>query len=86
VLEITEPTIRCPATTVEPRGGNAGQVNLNVPTLLQQLYPNAMSCSRGLLEPMAIGGPCAKGGYLGVYARVLQGGEIRAGDNISLLP
>jgi uncharacterized protein YcbX len=85
VLEITEPTIRCPATMVEPSGATVGERNLNPPELLQQLYPNAMSRSRGDLRPMAIGGPEAKGGYLGVYAEVVQGGEIRIGDGVRVI-
>ena len=31
VLQITEPTIRCPATEVQPSGPNVGQRNLNPP-------------------------------------------------------
>jgi len=80
ILEIIEPTIRCPSTQVNP--GSAVR-DLDIPGKLKELYPDAQTIVDG--NPMALGGVDAKGGYLGVYARVEHGGTIQPGDLLELL-
>jgi len=81
VLEITEPTIRCPATWVDP---NTGVVDIDVPKLLQDEYPAARSLSRSG-EMVNLGGPESRGGFMGLYALVLEPGHIGVGDTIEVL-
>ncbi len=86
VLLITEPTIRCPATEVDPSTGLRDMAPpMDPASLLKRLYPEAQADVPGLASPMALGGSAAKSGYMGVYARVIEGGEVRVGDEICLL-
>lgn len=57
--------------------------DLDIPGKLKELYPDAQTIVDG--NPMALGGVDAKGGYLGVYARVEHGGTIQPGDLLELL-
>ena len=54
---------------------------LGITSRLQELYPDARA-STITGEDMAVGGPDAMGGYMGVYARVVQPGRIKPGDTV----
>ena len=55
---------------------------LEIPTKLQQLYPEA-EATTVTGDRMALGGANSRGGYMGVYARVVQPGRIRPGDAVA---
>jgi len=56
---------------------------LETPNKLQELNPNATTVTG---ETIPVGGPTARGGYMGVYAQVVQGGRIPQGDSVRVLP
>jgi len=85
VVEITETTIRCPATAVQPSGRDAGIRNMNPPKVLQDAFPEARALGRDHKTMKALGGPESMGGYLGVYAKVVEGGGIAVGDTVEVL-
>ena len=76
-LLITEPTIRCPATWVNPTTATR---DMDPPALLQSLYQDASTILDG--EIMALGGQKSRGGYLGAYARVIIGGQLNLLDTV----
>ena len=88
-LLVTEPTIRCPATEVNPATGERDMPGPpagsdDPPALLNRTYPDAKAVV-GELGEMALGGPDAKGGYVGFYARVVRGGNLRVGDELEVV-
>ena len=88
-LLVTEPTIRCPATEVNPATAARDMPGPPVgdddpPGLLKRAYPDA-TAEVGELGRMALGGSEAKGGYMGFYARVVAGGEVAVGDGVRLV-
>ena len=89
-LLVTEPTIRCPATEVNPATAVRDKPGPPVgvddpPSVLQRTYPDATADVGGEIGQMALGGPNAKGGYMGFYARVVEGGDVAVGDGVRLL-
>lgn len=54
------------------------------PGALNRLFPDAVSSlSDG--TPLKLGGPGSRGGYMGVYARVVEGGPVALGDEIKII-
>ena len=54
------------------------------PSALKRLFPEAAS-SLADGTPLQLGGPEARGGFMGLYARVVEGGQVETGDKIELL-
>lgn len=84
VLRINEPTIRCPSTRVRYDGGDdvlVDEAQLKMPDVaLQRAFPNLSAGIFGRETTLA-----EKGSYLGLYATVIQGGTMSAGDDIVLI-
>mmetsp|Transcript_56125 Transcript_56125/g.166919 ORF Transcript_56125/g.166919 Transcript_56125/m.166919 type:complete len:372 (-) Transcript_56125:37-1152(-) len=76
-LEILEPTIRCPASSVHPERGTRER---QVASELREFFPAAAARVGGHGVPL--GGSKSRGGFMGVYARVVRAGTVRTGDNI----
>jgi uncharacterized protein YcbX len=76
-LMVTEPTIRCPATWVNPTNS---EQDIDPPSLLRDLYPEASTVLDG--KKMALGGKESRGGFMGLYARVVRGGRLSVDDPV----
>lgn len=59
---------------------------MEIPKKLQQLYPEAEAEATTVTgESLRLGGPGSRGGYLGVYARVVEAGRVAPGDPVEPL-
>ena len=53
------------------------------PGLLRRTYPEASAAVGG--ETMRLGGSDARGGYMGLYARVFEGGTVSLNDEVYVI-
>eukprot|EP00931_Biecheleriopsis_adriatica_P107705 TRINITY_DN82027_c0_g1_i1.p1 TRINITY_DN82027_c0_g1~~TRINITY_DN82027_c0_g1_i1.p1 ORF type:complete len:364 (-),score=70.96 TRINITY_DN82027_c0_g1_i1:290-1381(-) len=73
-LEVLEPTIRCPASSAHPELGTRVR---SVATELKNLFPEQAAFVGG--TRVALGGKQSKGGFMGIYARVVKRGTLHVG-------
>jgi len=83
IIHINEPTIRCPSTRARYDAPNeSGKERKVQPDVdIRSSFPNLTA---SIFDREAVN-LADKGSYLGIYAKVIVGGIIRAGDDISLL-
>jgi uncharacterized protein YcbX len=83
VIHINEPTIRCPSTRARydapDESGEERKVQPDVD--IRSSFPNLTA---SIFDRQAVN-LADRGSYLGIYAKVIVGGIIRAGDDVYLL-
>ena len=80
-LEVDEPTIRCPATRVDPSTAVVDASKERMPDIsLKRRFPDLEGDIFGRRTQLS-----KKGSYLGLYARVVEGGDVAVGDDVVVL-
>jgi len=79
-LDVLEPTIRCPASSTHPERGVRER---RVAGELRELFPCNSALVGGSRVPL--GGPKSRGGFMGVYARVVKAGIVSAGARVEVV-